>query len=57
MNGVTWANSGTSTALTMMTEQGTSFMKGVTWTYSVTCYSTYYDDRAENICHEGCNMD
>ena len=36
MKGVTWANSDTSTALTMMTEQRTSFMKGVTWANSVT---------------------
>ena len=37
VNGVTWANSDTCTALTMMIEQGTSVMKGVTWVNSFTC--------------------
>ena len=55
MKGVTWANSDKCTALTMMIEQGTSVMKGETWANSVT-YSTYYVDRAEDICYEGCNM-
>ena len=50
MKGLTWANSVTSTALTMMTKQRTTVMKGVTWANSDN------DDRAENIGHEGCNM-
>ena len=37
MNGVTWANSGTRSALTLMTKQRTSVMKGVTWANSDTC--------------------
>ena len=36
MKDVTWANSVTSTALTMMTEQRTLVMKGVTWANSGT---------------------
>ena len=56
MKGVTWANSGTRSALTMMTEQRTSVMKGVTWVNMCYMYSNYNDDRAEDICHEGCNM-
>ena len=50
MKGVTWANSDTCTTLTMMTEQRTSVMRGVTWANSDN------DDRAENICHEGCHI-
>ena len=37
MKGLTWANSDTCTALTMMTEQRTFVMKDVTWTNSGTC--------------------
>ena len=76
MNGVTRVNSGTSTALTMVTEQRKFVWKGVTWANSDTCtlltmktehrtfvmkgltwaYSTYYEDKAEDNCHKGCNM-
>ena len=51
MKNVTWANSDTCTSLTMKTEQRTFVMKGLTW-----AYSTYYVDKAEDNCHEGCNI-
>ena len=55
MNDTTWANSVLSTALTMMTEQRTFVMKGVTWANSVLSIALY-DDRADDICREWCNM-
>ena len=56
MKGVTWVNSVTCTALTMLTEQRTSVMKGVTWINSVTCTALTMMTEQIDICHEGCNM-
>ena len=51
MKGVTWANSGTRSALTMMTEQRTSVMKGETWVNSVTCTAITMMTEQRTVIH------
>ena len=47
------ANSDTCTALTMMTEQRTFVMKGITWANSVTCTTLTMKTEQSTFVREG----